>query len=145
MRTFVFNSFIFFLSLFSLVGCGPNTTSRQKEQSTRANSKKNPIEKLAGDTDVVPTAEALNRGRVLMSYSDCFTCHKETDRKRGPAFNDIAARYPMNSTYIRILAKRVILGTRGAWGNVVMPPHPTLSEEDAQEVVMYILSLDGLD
>ncbi len=76
-----------------------------------------------------------------MSYSDCATCHKATDRKRGPAFQDIAARYPMNSTYIDILAKRIVLGTKGAWGSVVMPPHPALSEEDARTMVTYILSL----
>ena len=135
---------VLFLSVFT--GCGPGgTPAEKKEASAQEESKRPPITKLAGDTDVVPTAEVLDKGRVLMSYSDCFTCHKEADRKRGPAFIDIAARYPMNSTYIQILAKRILLGTKGTWGNVVMPPHPNITQEDAQTIVKYILSLDGLD
>ncbi|PPL03893.1 c-type cytochrome [Parapedobacter indicus] len=144
MHTFTFNTVIFAFILL-LVGCGPDAASRRKGELARNNPRKRLINKLAGDIDVVPTAETIDKGRVLMSYSDCFTCHKEADRKRGPAFNDIAARYPMNSTYIRILAKRIVLGTKGSWGNVVMPPHPTISEGDAEKMVMYILSLDGLD
>lgn len=97
---------------------------------------------LTGDVDVIPDSETLDRGKVLMSYADCAACHKEGDRKRGPAFKAIAARYPMNSTYISILAKRVVLGTKGTWGYAVMPPHPDISEGDAEKMVMYILSLD---
>ncbi len=141
MHALVFNSVIFFTLILSLVGCGPDAASRRKEELAVENGKKYPVKKLAGDIDVVPTAEELDKGKVLMSYSDCFTCHKEADRKRGPAFQDIAARYPMNSTYIRVLAKRVVLGTKGSWGNVVMPPHPTISEKDAENMVVYILSL----
>lgn len=122
-----------------IAGCTP----RHQEKSERRGSRKERIKRLAGEVDVIPSAEVLEKGRVLMSYSDCFTCHKESDRKRGPAFSDIAARYPMNSTYIEVLSKRVILGARGSWGNTVMPPHPTVSGDDAKTMVMYILSLDS--
>ena len=143
MRVFIFNQAVLWAFVVLIAGCMPNA-DRQHESQTQGN-RRPPIKKLVGDIDVIPPAEVLNKGRVLMSYSDCFTCHKKTDRKRGPAFDDIAARYPMNSTYIRILAKRIMLGARGSWGNVVMPPHPTISEEEAETMVMYILSLDGLD
>ncbi len=93
----------------------------------------------------MPSAEVLERGRVVMSYSDCFICHKESDKKLGPAFSDIAARYPMNSSYIYILSQRIILGTKGMWGNVVMPPHPNISDKDAEAMVIYILSLREAD
>lgn len=116
---------------------GPDRQGKGRENSQQ----KPTIVRLAGDIDVSPPAFTLDKGEVLISYSDCATCHKAADRKRGPAFQDIAARYPMNTTYIDILAKRVVLGTKGAWGNVVMPAHPTISEEDAKTMVMYILSL----
>lgn len=135
-----FTSVVSFAFVMLVAGC-TSGANHKKSSLTPKNSDER-IAKLAGDIDVIPTAEALDKGSVLMSYSDCYTCHKETDRKRGPAFKDIAARYPMNSAYIRILAKRVILGAKGSWGNVVMPPHPTVSEEDAKKMVMYILSLD---
>lgn len=142
MHAFSRSVFIYYTALLVVIGCGK---SAQNQQATifHENADPEPVKKLAGDTDVAPTGEVLNRGKVLISYSDCFICHKETDRKRGPAFQDIAARYPMNSTYIRVLAKRIILGARGSWGNAVMPPHPEISEADAETAVMYILSLDN--
>lgn len=138
MRTFL-AELIFFAVTGLVLGCMPGTD--RIERKGRAKPSKPPIERLAGDIDVVPSATELDKGKVLISYSDCAACHKAADRKRGPAFQDIAARYPMNSTYIDILAKRIMLGTKGAWGNVVMPPHPTITEEDAETMVMYILSL----
>lgn len=142
MRAFLADLIVFAFVVFA-VGC--TTGSDRKHSQSVGEQAKPPIERLAGDIDVTPPAEVLDKGKVLMSYSDCATCHKAADRKRGPAFHDIAARYPMNSTYIYVLAKRIILGAKGSWGNVVMPPHPTISEEDAKTMVMYILSLDPAD
>lgn len=138
MMRFFFVSLIFVVSLAAGCIAGP---SQQKEPGKR-NQPKPTIERLAGDINVAPPANVLDKGEVLISYSDCAACHTAADRKRGPAFQDIAARYPMNSTYIDILAKRIIQGAKGAWGNVVMPPHPGVSETDAKTMVMYILSLD---
>lgn len=133
------------LLAISMLMAGCTFEERRKSGDRKRKPAKPPIMRLAGDVDTVPSVDMLARGRVLMSYSDCATCHKEADRKLGPAFEDVAARYPMNSNYIRVLAKRVILGTKGTWGNVVMPPHPTVSEADAETMVMYILSLEGMD
>lgn len=123
-----------------VVGCAVDPGS---EESSRVPSPAPTLERLAGEADVVPSPDELERGRVLMSYSGCFACHKESDRKRGPALSDIATRYPMNSGYIDVLAKRVILGTKGTWGNAVMLPHPKLTQSDVETMVCYILSLHG--
>lgn len=133
------NYVLFLLVAFTCYGCS-SAPERKESKRERAQSKP-AIVRLVGDFDRSPPSDTLDKGKVLISYSDCAACHKAADRKRGPAFQDIAARYPMNSTYIDILAKRIIWGTKGAWGNVVMPPHPTISEEDARTMVMYILSL----
>jgi len=138
MRIF-FTDLVFIAVVGLIAGCVPGTD--QTAQKTTAKRTKQPIGRLAGETDVIPSTPILDKGEALISYSDCAACHKATDRKRGPAFRDIAARYPMNSTYIDILTKRIVQGAKGAWGNVVMPPHPSVSEEDAQTMVMYILSL----
>lgn len=128
------------MALGLLAAC---TLEPQQSNVSKDRSKPEAIERLGGDVDVAPTPSELDRGRVLMSYSGCFACHKESDRKRGPALTDIAARYPMNSTYIDVLAKRVIHGARGAWGNAVMLPHPKVPADDAETMVRYILSLYG--
>lgn len=134
-------SFVFCVITGLILACRPGATRGEKQSTVK--QPKPTIERVAGDTDVVPFVRALDKGKVLISYSACAACHKAEDRKRGPAFHDIAARYPMNSTYINILAKRIIIGTKGSWGNAVMPPHPAIAEEDAETMVMYILSLNN--
>jgi cytochrome c len=98
------------------------------------------IRPITGINDSIPAAVA-KKGEVLIGYSDCYTCHKVDKRSVGPAFSDIAKRYPVNNVYIEMLAHKVILGGNGSWGSPVMDPHPKLSFEDAKMMVTYILSL----
>lgn len=98
------------------------------------------IKPILGKNDSIPES-VISKGKVLISYDDCYTCHKEDKRSFGPAFTDIAKRYPANAVYIKILAQKVILGGTGAWGNAVMLSHPKLSSADAENMVSYILSL----
>jgi cytochrome c len=112
-----------------------------KEQPRAAvKSEADYIRAIPGKNDSIP-AEVSNRGEVLIAYSDCRTCHTVDERFKGPAFKDIARRYPVNDGYINMLAARVIAGGSGAWGYSVMSPHPNLSVEDAKVMVKYILSL----
>lgn len=99
------------------------------------------IREIPGTNDTIPT-QVIEQGKVLISYSDCNTCHKEDERSFGPAFKDIAKRYPTNKVYINMLAQKVIIGGSRSWGYPVMMPHPKLSPEEARIMVSYILSLD---
>jgi cytochrome c len=98
------------------------------------------IKPIAGVDDSIP-AEVSEKGKVLIAYSDCYTCHKEDQRSVGPAFTDIAKRYPANKVYIEMLAHKVIVGGSRSWGYPVMDPHPKLSLDDAKMMVSYILSM----
>jgi cytochrome c len=86
--------------------------------------------------------ELVKKGKVLISYGDCNSCHTYEKRAKGPAFQDIAKRYPRNQVYVDLLAQKVISGGKGSWGNPVMDPHPNLQESDAKAMVSYILSLE---
>ncbi len=120
-----------------LVACGrkepaatSNTVDRRKEY----------IRKIPGENEPVPE-EVVSRGEVLIAYSDCYDCHREEKKSKGPAFSDIAERYPIQPAYRDLLARKIISGGFGSWGNPVMSPHPDVSMEDAQTMVYYILSL----
>lgn len=112
---------------------------RQTEQK-EAHKKPDYIRKINGPSDSIPLS-VLQRGEVLIAYSDCYECHTKEVRSKGPAFMDIAKRYPVNDGYIKLLGLRIIQGGSGAWGKPVMLPHPKLSQEDAEYMVKYILSL----
>jgi cytochrome c len=80
-------------------------------------------------------------GEALIKKSDCLACHNAKVKIVGPAYVAVAAKYPATPANIDKLANKIIAGGAGAWGEVPMSPHPTLSISDAKEMVKYILSL----
>ena len=124
-------------ALFYFMGC-VNEPEKIEEKSTRETV--DYIRKIPGTDDSIPTKLA-DKGEVLIAYSDCNICHKEDERSVGPAFRDIAKRYPVNKPYIEMLARKVIKGGSGSWGSAVMDAHPKLAIKDAKMMVTYILSL----
>jgi cytochrome c len=124
-----------FIVTFYLLGCDHKPEQKSSRKTIDY------IRQIPGVNDSIPV-EVAKKGAVLIGYSDCYTCHKEDKRSVGPAFRDIAKRYPVNQVYIEMLAHKVILGGSGSWGSPVMDPHPTLSLEDAKMMVTYILSME---
>ena len=81
------------------------------------------------------------KGGKLIAASDCGGCHREGEKLLGPAYVAVAEKYPDTQANINMLAKKVITGGKGNWGDIAMTPHPDLKEADAKEMVRYILSL----
>ena len=86
----------------------------------------------------------FEKGSSVITKSDCLNCHKVKEKNVGPAYIAIADKYPPTPQNIKYLTSKIINGSRGVWGELPMVPHATLSEEDAQEIVNYILSLKGV-
>ena len=76
----------------------------------------------------------------LAVQNGCMACHSVNKKIVGPAFSDVAAKYQGDSAAPAKLAVKLKLGGTGVWGNVPMPPNPTLSEADAKSLVAWILS-----
>lgn len=87
------------------------------------------------------TGGLTSAGAKLIAGSDCLGCHKEDVKLVGPAYKDVAAKYPDTDATITMLANRVIKGGVGHWGQIPMSAHPALSLSDAREMTKYILSL----
>lgn len=81
------------------------------------------------------------KGLEKIKGSDCQTCHMVERKIVGPAYADVAAKYESTEENVETLAKKVIQGGVGVWGEVAMTPHPGVSEEDAKDMVRYILLL----
>ena len=56
------------------------------------------------------------RGLALIERSDCRVCHDDERRTVGPSFQEIARRYPDERAEVARLARKVLLGGAGAWG-----------------------------
>lgn len=83
------------------------------------------------------------KGLALVGKSDCLTCHKIDDKLIGPSYKEIANKYAgAPNDAITALARTIIQGGSGNWGNVPMTPYPGISQEDAETMVRYILTLN---
>jgi cytochrome c len=84
---------------------------------------------------------AMAEGAKLISKSDCRTCHNKNLKTIGPAYVDIAEKYPKSDESIEYLISKIKNGGSGVWGSQMMNPHPELPVEDIRKMVNYILSL----
>jgi cytochrome c len=60
----------------------------------------------------------------------------------GPSYIDVAKKYKGDVAAVDRLAKKVISGGGGVWGDHSMSAHPQLTNSDATAMVNYIMSLD---
>ena len=127
--------FFLYLFLFILVSCQNNSSTTEstnsavdKEETSEKSPQSNPV---------------YTKGLGLVAKSDCLTCHKIDDKLIGPSYKEIAIKYAdAPNDVVTALAKKIINGSVGNWGNVPMTPHPSISQDDAETMVRYILTLN---
>jgi len=121
----------------AIASCGNPGSKEEKAETTETAA-------IKGDTATTVSAQtpaATLPGEALIAKADCSGCHNKTQKIVGPAFEEIAAKYPSNDANISHLADVVIKGGHGVWGEIPMTPHPNLSTDDAKTMVTWILSL----
>lgn len=92
----------------------------------------------------VSASEALTfeQGSQLMREKMCLGCHQVDKKRVGPAFVDIANRYGGDrEAAIPMLVNSIKNGGRGKWGAVPMPAQTQVSDEQAHQMAVFILSL----
>lgn len=115
-----------------LLSCGGSSEKKDStEKSTTADS-----------GDDLSANPVYQKGLELVAKNDCLTCHKVDQAVNGPAYRDVANKYASYpDTIVQYLASKIIHGGTGTWGSVFMTPHPSLSQEDAESLVKYVLLL----
>ena len=92
-------------------------------------------------------AEALGHqvpvsgGLQLIQSLDCKGCHKMEGVSIGPSYRQVAERYASQKNAVNYLTRKIINGGGGVWGEQAMSAHPDLTQEDAESIVNYILSI----
>ncbi len=109
-----------------LTACGGGETAGEKTEA-KAEAPKDP---------------AYEKGLALVAQNDCLTCHKINEPFTGPSYTQVAEKYAgADAAKIKEIAEKVIKGGTGVWGSAIMTPHGSLSPEDAEAMVKYILLL----
>jgi len=148
------------LVLFIAAGiyaCGGGTTEGDsKPVSTNEDNKNSQIggDAAAPATSTAPAADATaaapaaepvaaagKDGKALIEGSDCRTCHKDDAKLIGPSYKEVAKKYESNEKNIKMLGEKILKGGQGVWGEIPMAGHPNLSQEDAEAMVKYILTI----
>jgi cytochrome c len=81
------------------------------------------------------------KGLEKVKGSDCTGCHQVERKLIGPSYAEVAAKYENTEANVAMLATKIIKGGVGVWGEIPMSAHVGLSEEDAKDMVRYILLL----
>ena len=90
---------------------------------------------------VILNPKDVEAGKILISQSDCKTCHITDYTLIGPGYKEVAQRYPLTEATIQYLSKKIISGGGGVWGENEMVAHRELTPEQTRKIVLYILSL----
>jgi len=110
-----------------MVACGGQNSTESSNENSSA--------QVAEKESKVPV------GKQLISKSDCMSCHADKSKIIGPSYLDVANKYQATAENITLLAGKIINGGQGVWGEIPMTPHPQMSQEDAEEIVKYILTI----
>jgi cytochrome c len=89
----------------------------------------------------LPIPVAARTHEDLANQKDCFSCHSIEVRVIGPAYKDVAARYAGRSDAVAQLTRKVMRGGSGNWGTSRMPANQQVNEQEARELVEWVLSL----
>ena len=77
----------------------------------------------------------------LLKKNACIACHAIDKKLVGPAYKEVAAKYKGQKDAEAKLSDKVKKGGTGAWGQIPMPPNPTVSDADLKAMVAFILKL----
>ena len=92
--------------------------------------------------DIDPSGlAALRAGKRLIARSRCVLCHTMAGERPIPSYATIAEVNEGDDGAADRLAAKIITGGKGVWGDAVMPPHPTLTRDEAGAMARYVLSL----
>ncbi len=80
--------------------------------------------------------------RALIAKSDCMNCHVASGKRTvGPTFDEVAGKYQGDASALDRVAEKIIKGSTGTWGTIVMPPHAGIEASEARAIAQYVLSV----
>lgn len=85
---------------------------------------------------------AADAGEKLTDEARCYACHQMSEPLLAPPWLAIAARHaPNKQLMLDVLARKIVRGGGGNWGDVPMPPNQQVNIEEARAIAAWILNL----
>src|ERR1700681_1810448 len=86
-------------------------------------------------------AASAQSADAVLTKSFSLACHAVDKKVVGPSYQEVAAKYKGDAGAAAKLMDKVKKGGSGVWGQVPMPPNPTVSDADLKTMITYILAL----
>lgn len=88
----------------------------------------------------VSTSALADDGEALFKKSGCNVCHAVDQKKVGPSFKAVAAKYASDSAAQATLEQKVRNGGAGSFGAMPMPPTAkNVSDDSIKTIVAWAL------
>lgn len=71
----------------------------------------------------------------------CTACHAIDKKLVGPGYKEVANKYRGDAKAEAMLIEKVKKGGVGTWGQVPMPPNPSVPDADVKTLVKWVMSL----
>lgn len=86
---------------------------------------------------------AAHASEAIVKKARCVACHTVDQKRVGPAYQEVAAKYKGDPKAAARLFDKVRAGGAGVWGEVPMLPHPAdkISDDDLKAAIAWILAL----
>ncbi len=102
------------------------------------------LENLDRQGELNPNTQLKHlNAKGLVQKNNCLTCHSLDKKLVGPSYEDIAQKYKGNPNAYEMLSKSIAEGGVGKWGNIPMPPQPTLNQPEITQIIDYILEINS--
>ncbi|WP_438390726.1 c-type cytochrome [Caballeronia sp. DA-9] len=75
---------------------------------------------------------------AIVQKNNCLGCHAVKTQVVGPAYQAVAKKYKNDPSAPEKLFAKVRNGGAGVWGEIPMPPNPTISDADLHTVIDWI-------
>jgi cytochrome c551/c552 len=96
---------------------------------------------IPAPTSTPSSSVAAAPGEALAKIKGCLVCHGVDKANLGPSFREVAKKYAGDSGAATRLIRKVKEGSNGAGGTPPMPPQAHVTDEEANTIVGWVLSL----
>ena len=88
------------------------------------------------------SAHALDAAAAieLAKANGCLSCHAMNEKVVGPAYAAVAEKYKDDKDAVASLAQSIQNGSKGKWGRIPMPGHPSMSAADIKTLAQWVMT-----
>lgn len=77
----------------------------------------------------------------LAKANGCFSCHAANEKLVGPSYSAVHEKYKDDKDAVATLAQSIQNGSKGKWGRIPMPAHPSMSPADIKTLAQWVMTI----